>query len=131
MMDGYPKRTRVPRSRNVQRPTSNAQHQTSRTEFSQLSTLNHQLRHSAARFARTLTAASRSFGMRARESSRQRWNSLRCAKTWDAQRTVSPARTKRKAESGNRKATDAKRLSLKSKIENLKYCATILRTNTS
>src|SRR6266478_5615813 len=43
---------------------------------SQHSTLNHQLRQSVARFVRARAAVSRSFGTRARASSRPKWNSL-------------------------------------------------------
>jgi len=59
---------------------------------------------------------------RAAASSPQKWNSSRSVKISDARGRESNPRIA---------ATDAKRLNLKSKIENLKYRATILRTNTS
>ena len=71
MMAGFRRCTLRMRAENVQRPRP----RTRRRGTFQLSTLNHRLRHSTARSALALAAASRSSGTRARESSRLRWNS--------------------------------------------------------
>src|SRR5437899_348875 len=77
----YPRFTRSTRNAATETPNPKLQ----APNISQLSTLNHQLCRSRSLFALRQIIQSRSFGTRARESSRPKWNSSRSVKTIESQ----------------------------------------------
>src|ERR1041384_60693 len=97
MMDIFPRGMLRMRTENAERPTPNAQHRMSRREILQPSTF--LLQPCVSLCGRSPAKWLRNWPTRDAESSRRRWNLLRCAKTWDAARH-------RKAETGNRKVTE-------------------------